>query len=57
MDDERNEKLFKIIQGECLWKNDMDFDLCYAVNLPCKMKNCMPFKFALFFNRPEVRND
>jgi hypothetical protein len=56
MDDERNKMMFKELQKECEWKDELNFEgdivvVCPAGNVPCKQKNCIPFKFGLFFNR------
>lgn len=66
MDDDRNKKLFGVIQKDCMWRKELNylvyiaeletnFKICSASNLTCCETNCVPFKFALFFNRPEIQ--
>jgi hypothetical protein len=60
MDDEKNEVLFRILQEDCAWKQTMDMGgykvlFCSASSLACQMEVCVPFKFAVFFNRQEVK--
>jgi hypothetical protein len=56
MDDTRNEKLFRILQEDCEWKIDEPLcNRCAATKMFCRLKYCVPFKFALFFNRPEIQ--
>lgn len=58
-DDKRNEHLFKIIQDDCEWRNTKKVPkmiTCKATKLLCEQKNCMPFKFCLFFNRHEINS-
>jgi hypothetical protein len=59
MDDERNKMLFKILKDNCEWKDKFEVGghnvlVCRASSLSCKQKLCMPFKFALFLNKPGV---
>jgi len=62
MDDKRNEMIFKILQKECEWSGKLGFGgepelkICRAGGGVCNQKNCIPFKFALYLNRPEVRS-
>ena len=61
MDDEKNKMLFSILSEDCEWKDDIsiggyDIQICSACSKPCEQKVCMPLRFSLFFNRPEVRN-
>lgn len=61
MDDEKNKLLFKILQEDCEWKDDFGIkgtegNVCRASFMACKQNLCMPFKFAVFFNRPEVKH-
>lgn len=53
MDDKKNKTLFRIISEDCEWKNHRD--TCTACDKVCRQEHCMPFKFSLFFNRPEVQ--
>jgi hypothetical protein len=64
MDDQRYNMLFDIMKKDCKWRikgwfyplsveNRMH---CTATQLDCNQENCMPFQFAKFFNRPEVKN-
>lgn len=53
MDDKRNEMLFMVLSEDCEWRNH--HGMCMACDKICKREFCMPFKFALFFNRPEIR--
>lgn len=57
MDDERNERSFRILQEECNWRSPDPNKprICFASGMACNQKNCMPMKFALYFNRPENR--
>jgi hypothetical protein len=64
MDDEINEMLFFTVSDDCEWVKigDGKYPLstqhiknCKATGMACNQKNCMPFKFAKFFNKPEVR--
>ncbi len=59
MDDKRNAMMFQPLQEDCSWKiegTDRGVDRCWVTDKPCQLKNCEPFRFALFFNRPEVKN-
>lgn len=62
MDDERNKTLFRNISDDCTWKSGKKLfgrflNKCSASSLACCQENCTPFKFALFFNRPEIKNN
>lgn len=61
MDDKKNKVLFRILQEDCEWKDKFkiggnEVEVCRASDLACKQNLCMPFKFAVFFNRPEVKD-
>jgi len=61
MDDEKNKLIFKQLQEECEWVDELQMGghsvvVCRASDLACKQKLCMPFKFMVFFNRPEIRH-
>lgn len=58
MDDERSKKLFAAVKNDCNWLKEtrvLKMLICKATNLLCIAENCAPFKFCLFFNRPEIR--
>ncbi len=58
MDDTRLERLHDMLKEDCSWLevSRLLVDKCAATGLPCNRDNCEPFRFAKFFNRPEVRN-
>lgn len=62
MDDERNKTLFAAVQEDCQWRIEYKFpyivsNKCRATGWGCTQRNCAPFKMALFFNRPEIKNN
>jgi hypothetical protein len=58
-DEKRNETLFDILKSDCEWRSETRVPkmiICKATKLSCIQKNCVPFKFCLFFNKPEIRS-
>jgi hypothetical protein len=57
MDDQRNKRFFEDLQSECEWrqKDESKPRVCFASGMRCNQNMCMPFKFAIYFNRPETR--
>jgi len=60
MDDTKNRMIFEDLKEDCKWNElrkigGYDCDTC-LVGLECIQENCMPFKFAIYFNRPEIKH-